>query len=137
MANVGVQATLLGLTRIAGDVDVPVEAKPSSSEIPFIPLPPCIGSLFGTENNDSHWYLLPTNSCVEETIISSVAKFGSPRTETEKEKVNARCLLDPMDKELQISFSYEGVIVGFVKTIHAPEVDMCVRIKRDGDRRKW
>ena len=136
MASVGVQVTTGELTWSASDVDMPVESKPFAPKIWLISLPPRVSSLFGSENDDCHWYFLPTNSCIEEIITPSVTDFGSSRSKTEKEKVEPRCLLDPTDEELQIFLCDESVIVGFVRSTHVPKVDVCVYIERDGNASK-
>lgn len=134
MAGGIVEVAARELTR---DVDMPVKKKPSLSEILFISLPPRIGSLFGSENNDGHRYLLPTDSCVEEFVIPSVANFRSSCTKTKYEKVNSWCLPDSPDNELQIMLGHESIIICFIESTHVPEVDVCVSIERDGDTGKW
>ena len=97
----GVTEAIAGeLTGIAGDVEMLVESEPSSSEILFVSLPPRIGPLFRSKNDDCHRYFLPTNSSMEEIIISSVTDFKSSCAKTENEKVNSRCLSGPLDDEL-------------------------------------
>ena len=133
MACSVVQVAARESTRIVRDVDVPVKEKPLSSEILLIPLPPRIGSFFGPENDNGHRHFLPTNSRVEEMVIPHMANFRSSCAKTKDEEVNACCLSNSLDEELQISLGHESIIIGFVESTHVPKADVCVPIERDWD----